>query len=904
MTRPPLPTASVPPEQSPPRPWWAVDAVEVATTLRTDPHRGLDRDEAARRLVTGGTNEITERKARPAWRMAVDQVANTVIMVLIAAAIVTAVVGDPRDTIVIGLVVLLNGAIGFYQDRRAEQAISALKQLAGASARVTRDGQSDVIAAKDIVPGDLLQLEAGDVVGADARLIEAPGLEVNEAALTGEALPVEKSARALGDGDLPLAERQSMVFKGTAVTRGRAHAIVTATGMRTELGRVAGLLSAAAPPTPLQRRLAQLGRQIAIVAVALCAVVFVVGAVSGQPLSTMLLTAVSLAVAAIPESLPAVVTIALAFGAQRMARHHAVIRKLVAVETLGSVTVIGTDKTGTLTQGKMLVERVWTADGAEYEVTGDGYAPAGEIRVLGATGASADGSLPALARAAALCNDSALVPPATADSGWSAAGDPTEAALLALAAKAGQPRDAVTAAYPRLRERAFDARRKRMTTVHRGPADGGLLVLTKGAVEAVLPLVARGSVDEDAVRRRAHAYGLAGYRVLALAGTERATGSSAADDEDVPLRLYGLVAIADAPRAGVAEAVAAARDAGVRTVMITGDHPATAHAIAERLGILDGGRVMSGAELAREGATGLRPHVAEVAVYARTTSEQKLDIVTAWQAAGEIVDMTGDGVNDAPALRRADIGVAMGRAGTEVSKEAADMVLTDDNFATIVAAIREGRRIYDNIRRFVRYGLTGGSAEVWVMLAGPLFGMPLPLLPVQILWVNLLTHGLPGLALGVEAAEPDAMSRPPRPPRENILGRGLWQHVTVFGVVTATAALGLALWERSHGGPWQTMLFTALALLQLGNAFAVRSERASTFRLGFASNRFLLWAVLGTLAVQLIVIYWPPAQRALSTEALGLVDLLTVLAISTVTFWAIEAEKLVRRLRSRPTAAA
>ena len=882
-------------------PWWAMSAADVADALATDLRRGLGAEEAAHRLAKNGPNELTERKARPLWRMAVDQVANTMIMVLIAAAVITSVVGDTRDTVVIILVVLLNGAIGFFQERRAEQAMTALLRLAGASARVMRDGQSQLVVARNIVPGDLLQLEPGDVVAADARLVEAPGLEVNEATLTGESQPAEKADHLTLEEDTPLAERRSMVFKGSAVTKGRATAVVTQTGMSTELGRIAGLLAAHAPPTPLQRRLAQLGWQIAAAAVALCAVVFIIGVVGGQPLTRMLLTAVSLAVAAIPESLPAVVTISLALGAQRMARHHAVIRKLLAVETLGCVTVIGTDKTGTLTQGKMQVERVWTADGTEYVVSGDGYDPAGEIRRPSELPAASEALLRSLVRGAALCNDSNLVPPGLTDSAWSAAGDPTEAALLALAGKAGQSREQASTEFPRLREVAFDARRKRMITIHRMADSGGILVLAKGAVETILPMLAAASVDANAVQQQAHRYGVGGYRVLALAGGECDADPQAGAEEALPLRLYGLVAIADAPRPGAAAAVAEALAAGVRTVMITGDHQTTAHAIAERLGILDGGRVMTGADLARGGARGLHAQVDEVAVYARTTAEQKLDIVTAWQAAGHIVAMTGDGVNDAPALRKADIGIAMGGTGTEVSKEAADMVLADDNFATIVDAIREGRRVYDNIRRFVRYGLTGGSAEVWVMLVGPLVGMPLPLLPVQILWVNLLTHGLPGLALGVEAVEPDAMRRPPRPPRETILGRGLWQHVTVLGVVTAVAALGLGLWERSHGGPWQTMLFTALAFLQLGNALAVRSERVSTFALGLTSNRFLIWAVLGTLAIQMVVMYWGPAQRALSTEPLGVADLVTVLAVSTATFWAIEAEKLVRRWKRRTT---
>jgi P-type Ca2+ transporter type 2C len=893
--------------------WWSDPPEAVARALRSDASLGLAAAEADQRRRDAGPNELTERPRRPAWRMAVDQVANTIIMVLIVAALVTIFVGDPRDTVVISVVVLLNGAIGFYQEHSAEQAMAALKRLAVSTAHIIRGGEPRIIASRDVVPGDLLRLEAGDVVAADARLVESPGLRINEAPLTGESVPVDKDAGAVVTADAPLADRSTMVFKGTAVAAGRGLAIVTATGMLTELGHIARLLEGQAPPTPMQRRLSALGRQIAIAACALCGVVFLIGVLRGESWTTMLLTAVSLAVAAIPESLPAVVTISMALGAQRMARQHAVIRKLLAVETLGSVTVIGTDKTGTLTRGEMLVEWIWTADGGEYRVEGDGYAPSGTI-VPTTDIASSSTAFHRLLEAAALCNDAAIVAPRSSGETWACVGDPTEAALLAAAGKGGVDRTALLRAHPRRLEIAFDARRRRMTTVH-GTSHRNLIA-TKGALEAVIPLCASASEAGEAAvspvvaeaRRRAHEYGERGYRVLAVAGTHRDGAVLPGQEESFPLTLYGLVAMTDPPRAEAAAAVAAARGAGVRTVMISGDHPTTARAIAARLGILDQGTVMTGAELAAEAAAGRSDHLRDVAVFARTSSEQKLDIVAAWQAAGEIVAMTGDGVNDAPALRRADIGVAMGVNGTEVSKEASDMVLADDNFATIVMSIREGRRIYDNIRRFVRYGLTGGSAEVWVMLAGPLLGMPLPLLPVQILWVNLLTHGLPGLALGVEAAEPDAMSRPPRAPREKILGRGLWEHIGVMGVVMAAVTLGLGVWERSHNGPWQTMLFTALAFLQLGNALAVRSERVSVFSLGLLSNRFLASAVLGTLALQLGVIYWGPAQRAFATEPLGVVDLLTVLAVSTAAFWAVEAEKLVRRrhtaARARRTALA
>jgi P-type Ca2+ transporter type 2C len=589
-----------------------------------------------------------------------------------------------------------------------------------------------------------------------------------------------------------------------------------------------------------------------------------------------------------------------------MASQRAIIRKLPAVETLGSVTVIATDKTGTLTQGTMFASELWE-NGRTIIVAGSGYEPAGQFSIKGQP--IDPSSMPTLLRllqAATLCNDAMLVSPRGAGDEWSMLGDPTEAALLSLAGKAGLDRGVLETRMPRVAELSFDSTRKRMSTMHAAPT-GIVIVSVKGAPESVLSKVthiATEDGDRTATPARlaeAHAAvdGMAerGYRVLAIAGATR-TDPPALEDMESELSLYGLVGLADPPRPEAAEAVALARSAGITPVMITGDHPSTARAIASELGIIDSRRVMTGAELAEEGSETLARHVADVAVYARTTPEQKLDIVEAWKERGEIVAMTGDGVNDAPALKRADIGIAMGVTGTEVSKEASDMVLADDNFATIVSAIREGRRIYENIRRFVSYGLTGGSAEIWVMLAAPLFGLPLALLPAQILWVNLVTHGLPGLALGVEPAEADVMRRPPRPPSESIFARGLWQHVLIFGIITAGISLGLGVWGYHTGRPWQTMIFTSLALLQLGNALAVRSERESVFRLRMG-NRFLFWSVLGTLIVQMALPYIPPIRQALTIDPLGFTDLMVVLVASTGAFWAIELEKLLLRRRRR-----
>jgi P-type Ca2+ transporter type 2C len=870
---------------------WSASPEEVAAELGVDLVDGLHDGEVERRREAAGANELTRRRAEGPVRLLLRQFASTLIVVLCVAAVITAALGEVRDTAVILAIVVLNAMIGFVQEHRAERAMEELQRATAAHARVLRQGRELRIPAAEVVPGDVLLLEAGEIVAADARLVQVPDLRVDEATLTGESVPVDKAIAPLppGVGDV-LAERRNMVWKGTAVVHGRGSAVVVATGMATALGRIARMLEGR-PSTPLQRRLALLGRRLAGAALAVCAVVFVTGIARGEPVALMFLTAVSLAVAAIPEALPAVVTIALALGAQRMARHHALVRKLTAVETLGSVTVICTDKTGTLTQGRMQVERVWLP-GVEVAVSGDAYAPVG--RLLAAGEPVVPERIPALRdllEAGVLCNDAALVAPVAEGGSWEVEGDPTEGALLGLAAKAGIVPSELRRANPRAAELAFDATRKRMLTLHDTPA-GGVLAVCKGAPEAVLEII----VAAPSVRARALAaaegYAAEGYRVLALA--IRRLGSLPAQPQDAEgeLELLGLVAMADPLRPESAAAVAAARAAGILPVMITGDHPATARAIASQLGLLDGRRVVTGRELLDGGID-----IAEVGVFARTSPEQKLDIVRDLQARGQVVAMTGDGVNDAPALVRADIGVAMGRTGSEVAKEAADMVLADDDFASIVVAVAEGRRIYDNIRRFVRYTLTSNSGEIWVMLLAPFLGLPIPLLPVQILWINLMTDGLPGLALGLEPAERDVMRRPPRAPQESIFARGLWQHVGWVGLLMAASTLAVGMWAHAAGRPWQTMVFTTLALLQLGHALAVRSETASLRSLGLRSNRPLLAAVAGTLALQLGVIYWAPAQQLLRTEALAPFELAVVLAASVVVLGAVELEKLLGRRR-------
>ena len=891
---------AISPQQVPPEPArldsWRLEIASVAHALGTDGAAGLGAAEAGARLARVGPNALRAKAVKPAWKLFVEQFTNAMILVLIAAAGVTAAIGDFKDTAVILAIVALNGIVGFVQEYRAERAMDALKRMTSPLARVVRDGRTMQVPATELVPGDLVRLEAGDIVTADLRLVEAHSMRINEAALTGESEPAGKTTDPLPDVTAALlADQRNVAFSGTAVTYGRGLGIVVATGMRTALGRVAELLQEhGSVQTPLQRRLSSLGKRLAVAAAGICVFVFSAGVARGEPVDEMFLTAVALAVAAIPEGLPAVVTIALALGARRMAKRGALIRKLPAVETLGSVTVICSDKTGTLTENRMLAERVWTP-AAEYRVTGEGYAPDGAFT----PDPVEDPSLDRLLRVAAACNDAALHAPPHHGDPWTITGDPTEAALLALAAKRGiDPRD-LTAACPRVEELTFDAARRRMATLH---AEGDhIWVAVKGALEALGPLLDPADAEtRERAEQVARHYAADGFRVLALAERSLADVPARLDDAENWLRLVGIVGMADPPRAASGPSIAACRAAGITPVVITGDHPLTAAAIARRIGVLqEGARTLTGAELGALDDSAFDAMVADVAVYARTNPEQKLRIVDAWARRGAVVAMTGDGVNDAPALKRADIGVAMGITGTEVSKEAADMVLADDDFATIVAAVGEGRRIYDNIRRFVRYLLTTNSAEIWVMALAPFLGLPFPLVAVQILWINLVTDGLPALALGVEPVERDAMRRPPRPPTESILGKGLWQHAIWVGLLMAGVTLAIQAFAIGQGWPWQTMVFTTLALLQLGNALAIRSERESLFRLGLRSNLPLTIAVALTLLLQLALIYVAPLHPVFETEPLTAAQLIIVLGASTLGFTAVEVEKAVRRSRAR-----
>ncbi|MEU1283483.1 cation-translocating P-type ATPase [Kitasatospora sp. NPDC005856] len=828
--------------------------------------RGLTDTEAARLLAEHGRNEVAADRRVPLRARVAAQLRDPLITVLIAAVALTVAIGDHPDAVVIALVIVVNTTVGVVQEVRAESAVAALSRLSAPAARVVRDGEPHKVPSAEVVPGDVVALGEGDIVPADARLLEAAALLVDESMLTGESLPVAKEAGgATGEGTLRA---------GTVVLRGRALALVTATGADSALGRIAALLRPRPEPTPLQRRLAGLGRVLAAVAVGLCVLVFVFGLVRHQPPGEMGVTAISLAVAAVPESLPAVVTLALALGARRMAARRAVVRRLPAVETLGSVTVLATDKTGTLTEGRMVVERLWTPQ-STATVTGTGYGPAGEVVP---DGPEEDGTT-ALLTAAALCNDATLRPPRDDDGEWRALGDPTEAALLTAAGKAGLDHERLRTALPRVAETPFDSTRKRMSTLHRRP-DGTLVVCLKGAPEAVLDpaVLAEPPALLERARRAAARLAAEGYRVLAVAERGADHLPDPPEAAEHALRLLGLVAMADPPKPSAAATLAACRSAGILPVLITGDHPATARALAVRVGLLDAAAGPEAVATGRDLLTGAVADPTRPRVFARTDPRQKLDIVQAWRARGAVTAMTGDGVNDGPALRQADIGVAMGRRGTEVARQAADLVLADDELATVVGAVEEGRRVYDNIRRFLVFGLAGGAAEILVMLAGPLFGLALPLRAGQILWINLLTHGLTGVAMGAEPASPGAMSRPPRPPDQHILGSGLWQRVLLLAAVLAAASLGAALRAREDDRPWQTVLFLTLLAGQLGTVLGLRD------RLLTPANPFLPLAVLASAALAVAALYLPFLRDLLDTVPLTWSDLVAPVLAAVVGF--------------------
>ncbi len=861
--------------------WYAGSMEEVFERLHSSAS-GLGTADANLRLTEYGPNEIPGKHGRKLPAMILGQFTDFMILVLLAAALISGLIGEPVDTIAILVIVVLNAIIGTIQEYRAERAVAALKQMAAPDARVLRDGAIVTLASSCLVPGDVVLFEAGDIVPADTRLILAEELQTDESTLTGESFPVSKYTTTVEQGSLPLGDRHNLTFKGSLITRGQGRGIVVKTGQETEIGRIATLLGGEeSVKTPLQLRLIRFGRLLALAVLAICAIVFAAGLVQGQPTLLMFLTAVSLAVAAIPEALPAVVTITLAFGAGKLVRSNALVRNLPAVETLGSVTFICADKTGTLTQNRMKVESFYV-DGRLSESLPEPDSASAGVE---------------LGRAMALNNDIRTVD-------GSPAGEPTELALYEASHAAGFVKAGIERVMPRLLAIPFDSDRKRMTTIHR--YGGACLAYVKGAPERILSQCSLGyGVPEDGsfnphpALEQAEELAAQGYRVLAYAIREVADIEAGASAEliEQDLTFLGLVAMIDPPRPEVRSSVTDCLNAGMKPVMITGDHPGTALAIAKRLGIADSEDVLvTGTQLAVMAESEFVDRVDTVRVYARVSPEQKLKIVKALQERDEFVAMTGDGVNDAPALKRANIGIAMGLKGTDVAREASDMVLLDDDFTTIVKAIREGRRIFDNIRKFIKYTMTSNSGEIWTLLLAPFLGLPIPLLPIHILWINLITDGLPGLAFTAEPADPGIMRRPPRPPREHIFAHGMWQHIVWVGLFIGGISLLSQAWAISREFDyWQTVVFTVLTISQLFHSLAVRSETESLFTIGLFTNRPMLGAVLITVLLQLSVIYVPAFNKIFHTQPLPLYDLLACFALSSLVLVVVEFEKWLMR---------
>jgi Ca2+-transporting ATPase len=851
--------------------YYVTPIADVARSLNTTP-AGLDPATAQQRLTECGKNQITNAKRKTVWQMLLHQFTDVMILVLIAAAIISGMVGELNSTYVILAIVLLNALIGFVQEYQATKAVEALQKMAANQARVLRNGLTVDIEAVDLVPGDVVLLDAGNIIPADVRFIETHALKVDESSLTGESDNVVKNFAVLPEGDYPLGDRVNIGYKGTFVTNGRATAYVVATGMTTELGKIAKLVQTAEADTPLQRRLGTFGKQLAAAALVICLIFFAVGWLRGEPLLNLLLVSISLAVAAIPEALPAVVTVALALGAKRLVKSQALVRKLSAVETLGSVTYICTDKTGTLTINKMTVDE---------------------------TEASLEFSLPVLPNGDALLTAMALNNDVTKIDSDVWLGDSTEVGLVQYAADRDYDRTNLESRFPRIAELPFDSDRKCMTTLHQ--TDQGVLVVTKGAVGALFnQLEADQQPSVPALRSRVDALAERGFRTMGYAGKLLPELPATIDPATIEtgLGFIGFVGLMDPPRHEARQAVAECREAGIITVMITGDHKLTAKAIAETLGIVtsDEDKVLTGPELSQLDDAAFDAIVEKVRVYARVDPAQKLRIISALQARHQFVAMTGDGVNDAPALKNADIGVAMGITGTEVAKEAAHMILLDDNFATIVKAVKHGRRIFDNILKFIRYILSGNAGEIFAIFLAPFFGLPIPLLAIHILWINLITDGLPGLALAYEPAEADTMKRPPIDPKQAIFAGGLGWFVLWVGLLIGAVTIGIQAWaiqrELAH---WQTMTFTVLCFAQLGNAIAVRSHRKSVFSMKLLANKPMLGAITLTVALQLMVIYVPLFNDLFNTQPLTWGELGITVAVSSLVFWAVEIQKFVIR---------
>lgn len=823
--------------------------------------QGLTEVEVESRLKQWGPNRLEADRKDSVWKLMARQFSDFMILVLCSAAVLAGIAGEVADTVIILTIVLANALIGFFQEYRAGKALETLRNIAAPQARVMRDGVIKIMPADNLVPGDMVLLEAGNIVPADIRLVQTSALKISEAALTGESVPAEKQSETLSEPGLSLGDRSNMAYKSTLIVSGKGKGLVVGTGMQTEIGKIAGLLGKEESASPLQIRMAEFGKKLTWVILILCAGLFWIGWYQGGNLLNLLLTVISIAVAAIPEALPVVITISLALGARIMIRKAVLVRKLSAIEGLGSVTCICTDKTGTLTQNRMVAEKHWIAQPEQTDWF---------IRNL------------------ALNHDVTLQ--------GEKVGDPTEVALVELAEKLGQNVSDIQAQYPRFGEIPFDSHRKRMSTLHQ--AGEAKWFMVKGAPETVFPLL---NGDNEEAQRLSSEWASQGYRVLALAGRLCHWQGNPTVEWETGLTLFGLAGLLDPPRPEIPEFIRESSEAGIRTIMITGDHPGTAIAIAHKTGIIpepDRSYCLTGAEMESLSPEALADQLKNIRVLARVSPEQKFQIVSALQEKGEFVAMTGDGVNDAPALEKAHVGVAMGISGTEVTRQAADLVLLDDNFSTIVRAIRHGRIIYNNLRKFIRYGLSCNSGELWTLLLAPLLGLPVPLLPIHILWVNLVTDGLPGIALSSEPGDEDVMDRPPRKPGESIFAGGLGIHVIWVGLLMGVVSIITAALALHYQLPqWQTMVFTVLCFAQMFHVLTIRAERTPFFKIPLMRNPILPMAVLLTFLLQIALIYLPVCNEWFHTHPLSLLEFLFCLSMAALVGCGVELEKLLTRSR-------
>ena len=904
--------------------WYQKSSATVVEEIGSDLHKGLSDKEAAERLAKYGPNELKGKPHATIWEMLLEQFKDFLVLILIGASIVSAFVGEVADSLVIIVIVVLNAALGVFQEAKAEKAMEALQKMAAPNSKVIRDGNIQTVPSRELVVGDIVLLEAGDYVPADVRILESMNLKVEEASLTGESVPVEKETVAI-DHEASLADRHNMGYMGTVVTYGRGKAVIIGTGMNTEIGKIAQMISSfEEQSTPLQEKLADFGKILGILCLAVCAVVFVLGIYQGyrdgnltmDEVTLLFMTAVSLAVAAIPEGLPAVVTIVLAIGMQRMVKKNSIVKKLHAVETLGSTTVICSDKTGTLTQNQMTVVRLF-ADGQLLEVSGEGYSPEGNFSREGKPlQATAEPGLNLLLQGSALCNDAILQP--TDEKGWKIAGDPTEGALVVVAAKAGYDRDSINEKFPRVQEIPFDSSRKMMTTFHQMP-DGSVRAFVKGAPDILLNrckhISTRGQITEvnDADRANIAAANSAmakqALRVLAVAYRDFPAVPANLEPTQIEadLTFLGLLGMIDPPRSEARDAVKICKQAGIRAIMITGDYRDTALAVAMDLGIAEGEhQIVTGQELNAMCKDEICQVVKKASVFARVSPEHKVAIVEAFQANGQIAAMTGDGVNDAPALKKADIGVAMGITGTDVTKETADMVLTDDNFASIVAAVEEGRVIFANIRKFVFFLMSCNLAEIFVIFFAMIMGWPIPLLPIQLLWLNLVTDAFPALALGMEKPEPGVMEQDPRDPQEPIMNSNMKKMILIQSTVLTFAVLGSFGYALKYltpgftfGAPLtpdldlsmaRTFAFATMISAELLRAYTTRSEHYSVFKIGLFSNKYMNMGVGLSFALLALALYGP-LHAIFRTQILGLAEWAVVGGFAILPFVAGEIGK-------------